>query len=386
MKKDYYETLGIPRNASEQEIKSAYRKLAIKHHPDKHQGDKDAEEKFKEISEAYEVLSDPNKRATYDQFGHEGLKGAFGTGGFSWQDFTHFEDFEDIFSGLGDIFSGFGMGGDLFGTRRGPRKKRGPRRGRDIGYNLTVDFIKAALGSEESITVSRYDECNTCKGSGAKPGTKETVCSTCKGSGHISTVSGFFSIARTCNECGGAGRVIKTPCQECRGSGKVRVSKKIKVKIPAGVDNGIRLRVQGEGDEGEKGGPRGDLYVTIHVREHPFFKRKDNNIYCDVKISFTQAVFGAEVEVSTIEGKVKMTLPPGTQSGKIFRLRRKGVPDLLSGSGKGDQLVRVTVDVPQRLTEEQKKLLKEFARTLGEKQTSKGFIEKVKRAFSSNCE
>lgn len=383
-KRDYYEVLGISKNATPDEIKKAYRRSALKHHPDRvaPEKKKEAEEKFKEISEAYEIISDPNKKATYDQFGHEGLKGAFGRGGFSWQDFTHYGDFEDIFSGLGDLFRSFGINGDFFGTGRGRPRRTGPRRGRDVEYELEIEFTEAALGIEKTVEIYRYDICSTCKGSGAKPGTKDTVCPTCEGRGQISRVSGFFSISQTCNECGGAGRVIKTPCQKCNGRGKERVTRKIKVKVPAGVDNGIRLRVAHEGDAGERGGPRGDLYVVVYVKEHRLFKRHNNDIYCEIKISFTQAVFGADVSVPTVDGSVKMKIPQGTQSGKVFRLRGKGVPDLLSGYGKGDQLVRVSVDVPERLTEEQKRLLKEFAGTLGEKKTQKkGLMDKVKKVF-----
>ncbi|MGB2706194.1 MAG: molecular chaperone DnaJ [Candidatus Omnitrophota bacterium] len=379
-KRDYYEVLGVSKNATSDEIKRAYRKLAVQYHPDKHQGDKGAEEKFKEISEAYEVLSDANKKSTYDQFGHEGLRGAFGRGGFSWQDFSHFEDVSDIFGSLGDIFGDFGFD-ELFGFSR-QRRPRGPRRGRDIEYELKIDFIEAVLGAEENIEISRYDTCSACRGSGAKPGTKDTVCSRCNGRGQVSTTSGFFSISRTCSGCGGSGRVIKNLCQKCNGTGKVKEARKIKVKIPAGVDTGIRLRVAHEGDAGEKGSPRGDLYIAIYVREHKLFRRHNNDIYCDAKVSFTQAVFGAELDIPAVNGKVKMKIPPGVPSGKVFRLKGKGVSNLLYGSGVGDQLVRVTVNVPQRLTEEQKKLLKEFARTLGEKSTpKKGFIAKVKKAF-----
>ena len=378
-KRDYYEVLGVSRNATPEEIKSAYRKLAVKHHPDKHQGDKVAEEKFKEISEAYEVLSDPNKKSTYDQLGHDGLKGTFGRGGFDWQNFTHFGDLEDIFGSIEDLFGG-SIFGSTFGGRRG--RRRSPQRGMDIEREITVEFEEAALGAEKTLEISHYDTCNTCKGLGAKPGTKDTVCPTCRGSGQVSTVSGFFSISQTCRECGGAGRVIKNLCTKCGGTGKVRVKRKIKVKIPAGVDTGVRLRVAQEGDSGEKGGPRGDLYVVIYVKEHPFFLRRGNDIYCTVKVSFTQAVFGSETEVPTVEGKVKMTLPAGTQSGKVFRLRGKGVPDLFSGSGKGDQLVKINVEVPTRLTNEQKRLLTEFARTLNEDGSDKSnFINKVKKAF-----
>ena len=384
-KRDYYEILGISKGASPDEIKKAYRNMALKYHPDRvsHDQKKEAEEKFKEISEAYEILSDPNKKSTYDQFGYEGLKGAFGNGGFSWQDFTHYGDFEDIFSGLEDLFRGFGVDAGIFGGGQARQRRTGPRRGRDMQYELEIEFTEAALGTEKTVEISRYDTCDICKGHGAKPGTKDTVCSTCNGRGQVNTVSGFFSISRACNECGGSGRVIKTPCQKCSGRGKVRVTRKIKVKVPAGVDNGIRLRVQNEGDAGERGGPRGDLYVVIYVKEDPFFKRHDNDIYCEIKVSFTQAVFGAEVDVPTVDGKVKMTIPQATQSGKIFRLRGKGVPDIFSGSGKGDQLVRVRVEVPRRLTDDQKRLLEEFARTLGESKRAKpkGFMNKVKKAF-----
>jgi len=384
MKRDYYEILGIKKAASAEEVKKAYRMLAFKYHPDKNHGDKEAEEKFKEVSEAYEVLSDSKKRATYDQLGHEGLRGAFGGSGFKWQNFTHFGDFQDIFGGLDDFFHGFGVDADIFGTGwGGGRRRSGPRRGRDIGYELEIDFLEAALGTEKTISVPRQEGCAACKGSGAKPGTKETVCPTCGGSGNVSTVSGFFSIARTCADCSGSGRVIKEPCQKCRGRGKVKETRKIKVKVPAGATDGIRLRVTQEGDSGEKGGPRGDLYVSIYVREHTYFKRHDNDIYCDAKISFTQAVFGAEIEVSTVEGRVKMKIPKGTQSGKVFRLRGKGVQDLFSGKGRGDQLVRVNVKVPQNITEEQRKILKEYAKTINEDISgpSKNIFSRLKETF-----
>jgi len=378
-KRDYYETLNVKKDAAFEEIKRSYRKLAVQYHPDKHQGDKAAEEKFKEISEAYEVLSDSDKRATYDRFGHEGLKGAFGGGGFNWQNFSHAEDVSDLFANIGNIFGGSGFD-ELFGFgRRG--RQRGPRRGRDIEHEIRIEFIEAALGVEKNIEISRYDTCSGCKGSGAKPGTKDTVCPTCKGRGQTSVSNGFFSMSRTCGACGGAGRVIKDPCPKCNGSGKVKKVRKINVKIPAGIDTGMRLRVVGEGDAGEKDGPRGDLYVATYVREHKLFKRHDNDIYCDAKVNFTQVVFGDELDVPTVNGNVKMKIAPGTPSGKVFKLKGKGVPNLMSGSGRGDQLVRISVDVPRRLTEEQKRLLKEFERTLGEKPASKGFFDRVKKTF-----
>ena len=379
-KRDYYEILNVQKNATFEEIKRSYRKLAVQYHPDKHQGEKAAEEKFKEISEAYEVLSDSDKRAAYDRFGHEGLKGAFGGGGFRWQDFSHAEDISDLFTNIGNIFGGSGFD-ELFGFGR-QKRRRGPRRGRDIGHEIRIEFVEAILGAEKNIEISRYDTCSACKGSGAKPGTKDTVCSACKGRGQTSVSNGFFSMSRTCAVCGGSGRVIKTPCQKCNGGGKVKVVRKINIKVPAGVDTGMRLRVAGEGDVGEKGGPRGDLYVEIYVREHKLFKRHNNDIYCDAKVNFTQAVFGAELDVPTVSGSVKMKIPPGTPSGKTLKLKGKGAPNLMSGSGCGDQVIRFSVDVPQRLTEEQTRILKEFARTLGEKPAAKkSFINKVRKVF-----
>jgi molecular chaperone DnaJ len=385
MKRDYYEILETNRNASPDDIKKAYRRMALKFHPDRvtPEEKKEAEEMFKEISEAYEILSDQNKRALYDQYGHEGMKSAFGKGGFGWQDFTHFGDFEDIFSGLDDFFRGFGINGDIFGTGRRSGRRGGPRRGSDIQHTLEVTFEEAVLGIEKSVGISRRETCQTCRGSGAKPGTKEKSCSACQGRGRVNLVSGFFSIAQTCTKCAGSGKIIETSCQTCDGSGTTRQKRKITVKVPAGVDTGIRLRVSHEGDDGEKNGPRGDLYVVIQVKEHAFFRRHDNNILCETKMSFCQAVFGAEISVPTVGGTAKMRIPTGTPSGKVFRLRGKGAPNLLSGSSmRGDQLVRVSVDVPQHLNDEQKKILREFARSLGEKGQSKGFINKVKKAFT----
>ncbi|MFH1380693.1 MAG: molecular chaperone DnaJ [Candidatus Omnitrophota bacterium] len=374
-KRDYYEILSIPRSAGLEEIKKAYRRMALKHHPDRvaQEHKKEAEEKFKEMSEAYEVLSDPTKKSTYDQYGHEGLKSTFGGGGFSWQDFTHFGDVEDIFGSLGDIFSSFGIGGG------GRSRRRGPRRGRDIQYEVEVEFCEAALGTEKTVEVTRYEVCSTCDGSGAKPGTKDALCSTCGGRGQVNVSAGFFSINRTCEVCGGSGRVIKNPCIKCRGTGKIKKTKKIKVKIPAGVDTGVRLRVTGEGDAGERGAPRGDLYILIKVMDHELFKRHNNDIYFEAKISFTQAVFGAEIDVPTLQNKVKMSIPKGTQSGKIFKLHGKGIPNLLSGSRKGDELVRVRVEVPERLTDEQKRILEEYSHTLGEKPLPKSFFDKIRK-------
>ncbi len=381
-KRDYYEVLGVGKDSSPQEIKRAYRRLAVKYHPDKNPGDKSAEEKFKEISEAYEVLSDAKKKSTYDQYGHAGLEGAFGGGGFNWQNFTHFDDLKDIFGdwGLGDLLRGFGVGGDIFGS--GGRRRGGPARGSDLEYEITVEFNEAAFGVQKAIEIPRYETCSNCKGDGAKPGTKRQICPACKGAGQVSTTSGFFSISRTCSKCRGEGSTIKTPCENCSGLGRTRVKRKITVKIPAGVHTGTRLRVTGEGEAGHRGGPRGDLYVYINVREHPLFKRDGYDIICEIPISFPQAVFGAEIEIPTLAGKAKMKIPPGTQSGRFFRLKEKGIPNL-RGYGKGDEYVRVKVETPTNLNAEQKRLLKEFAASCGENTTplSKSFMENLKRIF-----
>jgi len=374
VKLDYYEVLDVKKNASESEIKSAYRSLAMKHHPDKHKGDKVAEEKFKEISEAYEVLSDSNKRATYDQFGYEGLKGAFGGGGFGWENFTHFSDLEDIFSSFGNL-------GDLFGF--GSRSRRGgPRRGADLQYELEITLEEAVFGVEKTIKVERSESCTVCGGSGSKPGTKEETCTVCSGRGQISSVSGFFSVSRTCHRCNGRGKIIKTPCTKCAGSGKVRASRKIKANIPRGVDNGSRLRIQGEGEAGEKGGSSGDFYVLIYVKEHSVFNRHDDNVYCQVPISFITAVFGGEIKIPTLEGDIMMKVPAGTQSGRVFRLKQKGVYHL-QRQGRGDEHCRVIVETPTDLDTEQKKKLKEFAKACGEeiRPKTKSFVEKMKKAF-----
>ena len=378
MKRDYYDILGVAKNANADEIKKAYRKMAFKYHPDKHQGDKTAEEKFKEVSEAYEVLSDTKKRSTYDQHGHDGLKGAFGSGGFQWQDFSHQEDISDLF---GNIFSSFGFD-EMFGTSGRGSRRSGPRRGSSLQLEVEIDLKEAAFGTEKTISLKRAENCETCKGTGAKPGTKEATCEACGGRGQTSTSSGFFTMSRTCGTCGGRGTVIKIPCGNCGGSGTVAEKKKIKVKIPRGVSTGTRLRVSGEGEAGEKSGPHGDLYVYINVKEHDIFERHDDDIYCQVSIPFTTAVFGGEVDVPTLEGNVKMNVPEGTQSGRTFRLRQKGIYHL-SGSGRGDELCRLVVETPTDLTEQQKNKLKEFAELRGEdiRPQSKKFVRKIKDMF-----
>ncbi len=367
-KRDYYEILGISREASEEEIKKTYRRLALKYHPDKNQGNKEAEEKFKEISEAYAVLSDPQKRDQYDRLGHAGIDSRY-----SSEDIFREADFGSIFGGTG--FSGdileelFGSAGfDLFG--RGSQAQS-PRRGRDLQYEIGISFEEAAFGSEKTVVIPRYELCSTCKGEGTKPGTGRSTCSQCRGTGHIQTrqagESLFFSSfsTRTCNRCGGEGTIVQDPCPKCRGQGRVKAQRKIKLKIPAGVNSHSRLRITGEGEAGLRGGPRGDLYAQISVKPHKIFERHNDDILCEVPIGFVQATLGAEIEVPTLDGKVRMKVPAGTPSGKIFRLRSKGIPSL-HGYGKGDQHVRVIVEIPTRLNEKEKGLLREFAKLRGE--------------------
>ena len=348
-KRDYYEVLGVTRTADETEIKKAYRQLALQHHPDRNPGDKTAEEKFKEASEAYEVLRDPEKRDLYNRYGHEGL---------SRTGFSGFSGFEDIFSSFGDIFEDFlGMGG-----RRS--RTAGPRRGPDFRYDLKISFMDAAHGKETEIEIERLDTCAQCKGSGAQPGTKSEACPSCRGTGQITHSQGFFTLRSTCPRCRGQGITIPNPCSECRGTGKAKKTKKIGIKIPPGVDRGSRLKVSGEGGEGERGGRRGDLYVVLHVEPHPFFERHEDDIVCQIPISFVQAALGAEVEVPTLNGTKKITVSPGTQTGEIFTLRGQGVPHV-DRHGRGDQHVQVNVKVPTKLNQRQKELLKEFARIDG---------------------
>ena len=370
-KRDYYEILGVSRSATAQELKSAFRKLALQFHPDKNPGDKKAEESFKELSEAYEVLSDPEKRARYDRFGHQ-APGGFGP-----------SPFETGFGGanINDIFEG--IFGDIFGGG-GRRSRSGRQRGRDLRYNLETTFQEAAFGTEAKVKIPRHRNCETCHGSGAKPGTGPKTCPTCNGTGELRLTQGFFQIARPCNQCGGTGKVITDPCATCRGAGKVEEESVLTVKVPPGVDTGTRLKLTGEGEPGEHGGPPGDLYVVVHVQEHPIFIREDTEVICEVPIGFTQAALGATIEVPTLDGKVKMKIPSGTQSGKVFRLRGKGIPHL-NGYQRGDQHVRVTVEVPQKLTRKQRELLEQFAALSGEEThpQAKSFLEKVRELFGS---
>lgn len=351
MKNDYYTTLGVDRSASAEQIKKNYRKLAMKYHPDKNPGDKTAEEKFKEAAEAYEVLSDPEKRDIYNRYGHEGLSG---TG------FQGFSGFEDIFSSFGDIFE------DIFGFSTGrARSRTAARPGADLRYDLKISFMDAVFGTSINVELEKYENCTGCGGTGAKQGTKPEICPTCQGIGQVTQKSGFFSISTTCPQCRGAGRIIKNPCRTCRGTGKEKISKSVHLKIPPGVETGSRLRLRDEGEEGEFGGPRGDLYVFIHVEPHGFFERKGDDILCRVPISITQAALGATIKVPTLNGDEKIKVPKGTQYGKIFRLKGKGISHL-RGFGRGDQIVQTLVEVPTNLSRKEEKVLKELAKLRGE--------------------
>jgi molecular chaperone DnaJ len=362
-KRDYYEVLGVQRSAGGEEIKKAYRKIALKCHPDRNPGDKAAEERFKEASEAYQVLCDPERRAQYDRFGHAAFEQAGGFGGF---DFAA-GGFEDIF---GDIF------GDFFGGRRG--RSRG-RRGEDLRYDLELDFEEAVFGAEKTLRVPRLATCEDCSGSGSKNGTPRETCTTCKGSGQLRYQQGLFSIAKTCGQCQGQGSVLRDPCAGCRGAGMVHRQHTLSVRIPPGVDTGSRLKLRGEGEVGGSGGPAGDLYVLIQVAEHPIFVREGNDVVCEVPMSFAQIALGSEIEVPTLNGPAKVKVPAGTQSGHAFRLKGKGIPDL-GGYGRGDQIVRVAVETPRKLTPRQRELLEEFARLSGEEvhPLSKSFFDKVR--------
>ncbi|MCC0646998.1 molecular chaperone DnaJ [Clostridioides sp. ZZV15-6598] len=378
-KRDYYEVLGISKGAEAQEIKKAYRKLAMKYHPDRNPGDKEAEEKFKEINEAYEVLSDDTKRKTYDQFGHDGLngQGGFGgQGGFNGQGFGGFEDmFGDIF---GDMFGG-GFGG-------GRQRRRGPQRGADIRQNVTISFEEAAFGKKMSIKLNRSEECDECDGTGAKPGTSKKTCSTCNGTGQVRTVQrtpfGNIASSRPCSTCNGTGEVIESPCSKCHGTGNTRKVKTIEVDIPAGIDDGQMIKLAGQGEVGEKGAPRGDLYIVVNVKSHPLFTRDGNDIYFEMPITFVQATLGDEIEVPTLDGKVKYSVPEGTQTGTVFRLKEKGIPRI-RGNSRGDQYVKVVVEIPKKLNDKQKDLLREFAKECGSNvhEKKKTFGQKIEDMF-----
>ena len=378
-KRDYYLVLGVARSASDQDIKSAYRKLALKFHPDRNPGDKSAEEKFKEAAEAYAVLADPDKRARYDRFGHAAVSGTgAGAGGF---DPTIFAEFDDIFGSLGDIF---GFGG-VFGGRR----RNAPQRGVDLRYDLEITFDQAASGTETTIQIPRLESCETCHGSGAAPGSAPVTCPQCRGSGQLRYQQGFFTLARTCGHCRGTGRIVSKPCDTCRGAGAVEQSRKLTVKVPAGIATGQRLRLAGEGEAGTLGGPPGDLYVIINVQEHLFFQRDGNDLACEIPVNFTTLALGGEIKVPSIGGEPQsLKIPEGTGTGSVFRLRGKGMP-YVSGRGRGDVLVTVQAITPRKLTKEQRRLLEQLAQSLPPQEfeptpretDDRNIFEKVKDIF-----
>ena len=376
-KRDFYEILGVTRGASDDEIKKSYRKLAMKYHPDRNPDNKQAEEKFKEAKEAYEMLSDPQKRAAYDQYGHAGVDpnmGGFGGGG---QGFGGFSDaFGDIF---GDIFGGGGGGG---------RGRSGPQvyRGADLRYSMEISLEEAAHGHETQIRVPSWSNCDSCGGDGAEPGTKVETCSTCHGAGQVRVAQGFFSMQQTCPRCSGSGKYIPKPCKKCHGAGKIKSQKTLEVKIPAGIDDGMRIRSAGNGEPGVNGGPSGDLYVEVHIKAHPVFEREGDDLHCQIPISFVDAAIGGEIEVPTLSGKATFDLPEGTQSGRTFRLRSKGIKSLRTAL-PGDLYIHVQVETPVKLTDAQKKLLKEFQESLqksGSKHSpqQKGWLDRVKDFFN----
>jgi molecular chaperone DnaJ len=378
-KKDYYEVLGVDRNASTDDIKKAYRKLAVKYHPDKNPGDTTAEEKFKELGEAYEALIDDNKRAAYDRYGHAafsaGTGAARGGGGFH----DPFDIFREVF-GVG-AEGGGGIFDQIFGTAT-PRDRNGRQRGSDLRYDLQITLEEAASGTEKEIEILKHESCTRCGGSGAESGSRATSCPTCQGRGQVITSRGFFQVSQTCPRCRGTGQVIEHPCRDCGGDGRVEKRARIKLKIPAGIDDGARLRSSRNGEAGIRGGPPGDLYVVMHVREHEIFTREDDDLYCEVPISFSTAALGGEAKVPTLQGQALLKIPPGTQSGTQFRLRGHGVQNIETRS-RGDLRVRVIVEVPTRLNSEQRRKLEDFAASCGDDNSPmhKTFFDKAKEFF-----
>ena len=380
-KRDYYDILGITRAATDVEIKSAYRKLAMKYHPDRNPGDHKAEEKFKEAAEAYAILADSDKRSLYDRFGHAGVSSASGAGGGF--DPSVFSGFEDILGGLGDIF-GFG---DLFG---GGRRRGGPQRGADLRYDLEISFEESARGTETAIQIPRQETCAACHGSGAAPGSSPTQCPQCRGQGQVRFQQGFFTVARTCPQCRGAGRIVTTPCKTCHGAGRVSHERKITVKIPAGIASGQQLRLQGEGESGSAGGPAGHLYVVVQVHEHEFFRRDGNNLFCEIPVNFTTLALGGDIQVPTLDGADTVKVPEGTQTGTTLRLRGKGMPDV-NGRGRGDLFATVQVQTPKKLSREQRQLLEQLSkmlpkekfepRTREEEENERNLFDRVKDMF-----
>jgi molecular chaperone DnaJ len=372
VKDDYYKILGVNRNSTEEDIKKAYRQMALKHHPDRNPGNKEAEQRFKNAAEAYEVLGDSEKRRRYDQFGHDGLRGT---------EMHGFSTFEDIFDTFGDIFGGRGgIFEDFFGTGRTQRRE--PHRGASLKCDIEVDFVEVAKGVEKTIELIRKEPCEKCRGTGARDGTRPTTCSHCGGRGEVQQSQGFFTLRTTCPRCRGRGTVIDTPCNKCGGAGRHPKKTSISVQIPAGVDEGMRLRIPGQGEAGENGAPHGDLYCDIHVRPHPFFERRNNDVICEVPIVFTQAALGAVIDVPTLTSATKVKIPKGTQSGHVIKLRGEGFPDV-HGYGRGNLLVHLVIETPTKLTTRQEELLKEFAvleqKNLGPRKS--GFFEKMKGYF-----
>src|ERR1700752_821088 len=370
-KRDYYEVLAVSRTATDQEIKSAYRRLAMKYHPDKNPNDASAEEKFKEAAEAYSVLSDTEQRLRYDRFGHAGVSSGAGAGSWGAPGFGGIEDI------LGDLF-GFG---DVFGGSRTGSRRSAAQRGADLRYDLEITLEEAATGMTAQLRIPRLEGCETCNGSGAAAGSQAESCTTCGETGQVRYQQGFFSVARTCHVCRGVGRTIKNPCADCKGAGRVERERQMEVKVPAGVETGSRLRIQGEGEAGTQGGAPGDLYVVIHVAEHEQFERQGSNLYEAVPITFAQAALGAEIVVKTLDGEEKLKIPTGTQTGTVFRLKGKGIP-VLSGRGKGDLFVSVTLITPTTLTREQRRLLEQLAELESKDLEDKGLVEKVRNIFS----
>jgi molecular chaperone DnaJ len=370
VKRDYYEVLGVGRTANDQEIKSAYRKLALQYHPDRNPNNPDAEEKFKECSEAYAILADGEKRARYDRFGHAGVSGNGGAGGF---DASIFNDFQDIF---GDIF-GFS---DLFGQRGGRRSRA--QRGPDLREDLTIEFEEAVFGTTKQVRIRRLEECEQCNGSGVAPGKSPITCTNCGGHGQVRYQQGFFSITRTCSTCQGSGKLIADPCSRCKGQARIARDRTVTVKVPAGVDEGARILYSGEGEAGLAGGPSGDLYVVLHVHAHDFFEREGKDLYCTVPISFAQAALGTEIRVPTLEGEHALRVPEGTQAGATFKVKNKGVP-VLNGHGRGDLYVELKVHTPQKLTKRQREILEELESTtaLENKPVSRKLLSKMKEIF-----
>jgi molecular chaperone DnaJ len=366
-KRDYYEVLGVNRNADETTIKKAYRKFALQFHPDRNPGDKEAEERFKEAAEAYDVLRDPQKRNIYDQFGHQGLEGS---------GFSGFSGFDDIFSSFGDIFE------DFFGFGGARRSRSRTQRGNDLRYDMSLSFMEAAFGTETEIDVDKMEACQACGGSGCRPGTQPETCGHCRGTGQVTRSQGFFTVRTTCSACRGVGRVIGDPCDECRGNGKVRIRKKVAVKIPAGVDAGSRLRLTGEGEAGAYGGPPGDLYVFIHVEPHEFFDRNNSDVICRVPVSFIQAALGEKIKVPTLTGSKKITLKKGSQPGDVMRLHGEGIPSLRNGV-RGDQLIQFDIRTPTNLSKKQEELLKQFAKLENNKLSNK--IKNILKGDSLNA-